>query len=70
MIGRTLAVAAILVVLAGCGSDPTSPSAGTVSVFLTDAPIDLSTVSAVEVKRPLLFAESPVSSTFRVSAPA
>jgi hypothetical protein len=49
MIGRTLAVAAILVVLAGCGSDPTSPSAGTVSVFLTDAPIDLSTVSAVEV---------------------
>jgi len=42
-------LAAVIVVAAGCSSDPTSPSTSRVNVFLTDAPIDLSTVNAVNV---------------------
>jgi len=44
-----LLVSALLIALTGCGSDPTAPSTGQVNVLLTDAPIDLSEVTAVEV---------------------
>ena len=40
---------ALMISLTGCGSDPTEPSTGRVNVLLTDAPIDLSEVTAVEV---------------------
>jgi hypothetical protein len=49
MTKRILVLAALTIALIGCGSDPTTPSTGTVTVLLTDAPIDLSGVSAVEV---------------------
>lgn len=49
MTKRILVLAALMVAMIGCGSDPTSPSTGTVTVLLTDAPIDLSEVTAVEV---------------------
>jgi hypothetical protein len=58
MLKRTLIVVTLMLLSLGCGSDPTSPANGTVSLFLTDAPIDLSNVSAVEVtldKPPVLF---------------
>jgi Domain of unknown function (DUF4382) len=51
MMNRTWIVVLSLVALAfglGC-SDPTAPSAGQVQVRLTDAPIDLSDVTAVNV---------------------
>ena len=44
-----LTILVLMIALAGCGTDPTSPSTGTVNVLLTDAPIDLSEVTAVEV---------------------
>jgi hypothetical protein len=48
-LGITLAIAA-LATIGGCSSsDPTSPTTGNVRVLLTDAPMDLSTVSAVNV---------------------
>ena len=39
----------ILIGLAGCESDPTTPPTGNVNLLLTDAPIDLSDVTAVNV---------------------
>jgi len=53
-----------LVVGAGCSDNPTSPSTGRVSVLLTDAPIDLSTVNAVNVTldRVILFGDSGMES--------
>jgi hypothetical protein len=43
-------LAGLALSLAGCTSDsPTGSSSGTVSVFLTDAPLDLAGVSAVNV---------------------
>ena len=39
----------ILAAAGGCSSDPMSPSSGSVTVLLTDAPIDLSQVSGVWV---------------------
>ncbi|HXV77750.1 MAG TPA: DUF4382 domain-containing protein [Candidatus Polarisedimenticolaceae bacterium] len=57
---KRISILALLVALClGCASDPTAPENGTVAVLLTDAPIDLSTVSAVEVTldRIVLFAE-------------
>jgi len=45
-----LAIPTLLLLLAGLGcSDPTSPQTGQVQVLLTDAPIDLSGVTAVNV---------------------
>lgn len=49
MTQKILMILVLMIVLAGCGSDPTEPSTGTVNVLLTDAPIDLSEVTAVEV---------------------
>ena len=46
---RILMLAVLMIALIGCGSDPTSPSTGTATILLTDAPIDLSEVDAVEV---------------------
>jgi hypothetical protein len=46
---RTLQILLLGVLLVGCSSDPTAPSLGRVNVYLTDAPIDLSTVTAVNV---------------------
>jgi len=50
---RALGITLVIVALAtvgGCSSsDPTSPATGNVRVLLTDAPMDLSTVSAVNV---------------------
>jgi hypothetical protein len=47
---RTILLISILMIaLTGCGSDPTEPSTGQLNVLLTDAPIDLSEVTAVEV---------------------
>ena len=48
---RATAILIALVALAGAAgcNDPTSPSTGHVQVLLTDAPIDLSTVNAVNV---------------------
>jgi len=45
----TVALALLLLGSMACSSDPTSPSVGRVNVVLTDAPLDLSTVRAVEV---------------------
>ena len=45
----TVGLALLLLGSIACSSDPTSPSVGRVSVLLTDAPLDLSTVRAVEV---------------------
>lgn len=42
----------LIVALAGgvaCSSDPTAPRSGRVNILLTDAPLDLSTVSAINV---------------------
>jgi hypothetical protein len=49
---------------AGCSDDPTSPSTARVSVRLTDAPIDLSTVNAVNVTldRIILFGDAGMQS--------
>ena len=49
MTRKILLISVLMIALTGCGSDPTEPSTGTVNVLLTDAPIDLSEVSAVEV---------------------
>lgn len=40
---------ALLVIATGCSSDPTTPPTGNVNVLLTDAPLDLSGVTAVNV---------------------
>ena len=45
----TLTAALLLAAMTGCSSDPLRPSTGNVRILLTDAPIDLSTVSAVNV---------------------
>jgi hypothetical protein len=39
----------LLVIATGCSSDPTTPPTGNVNVLLTDAPLDLSGVTAVNV---------------------
>jgi len=44
-----LSVLTALVALMSCANDPTTPDTARVSVLLTDAPLDLSSVSAVEV---------------------
>jgi hypothetical protein len=49
MTRKILMISVLMIALTGCGSDPTAPSTGTVNVLLTDAPIDLSEVTAVEV---------------------
>ena len=46
---RHVALALLVVAATACSSDPTSPSSGTVNVLLTDAPLDLSGVNAVNV---------------------
>lgn len=45
----TLTVAIILAAVAGCSSDATRSASGSVRVLLTDAPIDFSDVTAVNV---------------------
>ena len=49
MTKQILMLSALMIVLIGCGSDPTQPATGTATILLTDAPIDLSEVTAVEV---------------------
>jgi hypothetical protein len=46
---RVAAIAAGVVALAACSCGPTAPSTGTVRVLLTDAPIDMMGVKAVDV---------------------
>jgi len=45
----TIGIAAMLVLAPACESDPTGPAGGNVNVFLTDAPLDLTGVLAVNV---------------------
>lgn len=52
MIKKILAIAAATVLLAGfiaCDADPTRPDTGSFRILLTDKPLDLSTVTAVNV---------------------
>ena len=62
ILGLSLAAFAALAI--GCSSDPNSPSTGQVSVLLTDAPIDMTGVSAVRVTvdEILLFADADAGS--------
>jgi len=66
MVRRTAYLVALLALLgsAACSDNPTSPSTARVSVLLTDAPIDLSTVNAVNVTldRIVLFGDAGMES--------
>jgi hypothetical protein len=59
MIKRIVLLVILAMLALGCNSDPSAPGVGTATVLLTDAPIDLSTVDAVEVTldRIVLFGE-------------